>query len=91
MISPPQLMCIGHEAERSARSIRHSAFSTINALDFGMTACPPDSSVKVKLLERVQAKATALVHGLRGFDAKERRKKLGLMMLEERRERSYKD
>ena len=56
-------------------------------LDYGMTACPPDSAAEAKLLERVQAKATALVHGLRGFNSEERRKKLGLMTLEERRER----
>ena len=52
-----------------------------------MTACPPDSSAEAKLLERVQSKATALVHGLKNLNAEERRKKLGLMTLEERRER----
>ena len=56
-------------------------------LDYGMTACPPDSAADVKILERVQAKATALVHGLKGLNSEERRKKLGLMTLEERRER----
>ena len=56
-------------------------------LDYGMTACPPDSAAESKLLERVQAKATALVHGLRGLNSEERRKKLGLMTLVERRER----
>ena len=56
-------------------------------LDYGMTACPPDSAADAKLLERVQAKATALVHGLKGLNAEERRKELGLMTLEERRER----
>ena len=56
-------------------------------LDYGMTACPPDSAADAKLLERVQGKATALVYGLRGLNAEERRKKLGLMTLEERRER----
>jgi len=56
-------------------------------LDYGMSACPPDSAADSKLLERVQAKATALVHGMRGLNAEERRRKLGLMTLEERRER----
>ena len=56
-------------------------------LDYGMTACPPESAAEAKLLERTQAKATALVHGLRGLNAEERRKKLGLMTLEDRRER----
>ena len=56
-------------------------------LDYGMTACPPETSAEAKLLERVQSKATALVHGLRGLNAEERRKELGLMKLEERRER----
>ena len=37
-------------------------------LDYGMTACPPESSAEAKLLERVQAKATALVHGLNGLN-----------------------
>ena len=41
----------------------------------------------MKLLERVQSKATALVQGLRGLNSEERRKALGLMTLEERRER----
>ena len=56
-------------------------------LDYGMTACPPDSAAEAKLLERVQAKATALVFGMKGLNSEERRKKLGLMSLEERRER----
>ena len=56
-------------------------------LDYGMTACPPDSVADAKLLERVQSKATALVQGLKGLNAEERRQKLGLMTLEERRER----
>ena len=56
-------------------------------LDYGMTACPPNSSAEAKLLERIQGKATALVHGLKGLNAEERRKKLGLMTLVERRER----
>ena len=56
-------------------------------LDYGMTACPPESAAEAKLLERVQGKATALVHGLKGLNAEERRKRLGLMTLEERRER----
>ena len=56
-------------------------------LDYGMTACPPDSAAEAKLLERVQAKATALVLGMKGLNSEERRKKLGLMTLEVRRER----
>lgn len=56
-------------------------------LDYGMTACPPESAADSKLLERVQGKATALVHGLKGLNAEERRRELGLMTLEERRER----
>ena len=52
-----------------------------------MTACPPDSAADAKLLERTQAKASALVHGLKGLNAEERRKKLGLMTLNDRRER----
>ena len=56
-------------------------------LDYGMAACPPNSSADSKLLEGVQAKATAMVYGLRNENADERRKKLGLMSLEQRRER----
>ena len=56
-------------------------------LDYGMTICPPETSAEAKQLERVQSKATALVHGLKGLNAEERRKQLGLMSLEERRER----
>ena len=56
-------------------------------LDYGMSACPPDSAADAKLLERTQAKATALVQGMKGMNAEERRKKLGLMTLENRRER----
>ena len=56
-------------------------------LDYGMTACPPDSAADAKLLERVQAKATALVQGLKGLNSEERRKRLGLMTLKDRRER----
>ena len=52
-----------------------------------MSACPPDSSADSKLLERVQAKATALVRGLKGQNSEDRRRQLGLMTLEERRER----
>ena len=56
-------------------------------LDYGMTACPPDSSADAKMLERVQSKAKALVQGMKGLNSEERRKRLGLMSLEERRER----
>ena len=56
-------------------------------LDHGMAACPPATSVESKMLEAVQSKATALVHGLKHLNSEERRKRLGLMRLEERRER----
>ena len=56
-------------------------------LDYGMAACPPNSSADSKLLEAVQSKATAMVYGLRHMNAETRRKELGLMTLEQRRER----
>ena len=56
-------------------------------LDYGMTACPPGTVAEAKLLEAVQSKATAMVHGLKHKNAEERRKWLGLMTLEQRRER----
>ena len=56
-------------------------------LDYGMTACPPGTVAEAKLLEAVQSKATAMVHGLKHKNAEERRKALGLMTLEQRRER----
>ena len=56
-------------------------------LDHGMAACPPSTSADSKLLEAVQSKATALVFGLKNLNSEERRRKLGLMKLEERRER----
>jgi ribonuclease P/MRP protein subunit RPP40 len=56
-------------------------------LDYGMAACPPNSSADSKLLEAMQSKATAMVYGLRHKNAEERRKELGLMTLEQRRER----
>ena len=56
-------------------------------LDYGMTACPPGSSAESKLLEAVQSKATAMVWGLKRLNSEERRKNLGLMTLEQRRER----
>ena len=52
-----------------------------------MTACPPGSSADSKRLEAVQSKATAMVHGMKKLNSEERRKKLGLMSLEQRRER----
>ena len=52
-----------------------------------MAACPPSSSAESKALEQVQSKATALVHELKHLNSEEGRKKLGLMRLEERRER----
>ena len=39
------------------------------------------------MLESVQSKATAMVHGLRHKNSEERRRALGLMTLEQRRER----
>ena len=56
-------------------------------LDYGMAACPPNSSADSKLLEAVQSKATAMVYGIRHENAETRRKMLGLMSLEQRRER----
>ena len=56
-------------------------------LDYGMTACPPGSSADSKLLDAVQSKATALVYGLKKLNSEERRKKLELMTLEQRRDR----
>ena len=56
-------------------------------LDHGMAACPPATSAESKMLESVQSKATALVQGMRQLNSEERRKRLGLMKLEERRER----
>ena len=49
-----------------------------------MAACPPRTSAESKTLEAVQSKATALVQGLKHLNSEERRKKLGLMKLEER-------
>ena len=56
-------------------------------LDYGMAACPPGTSAEAKRLEAVQSKATALVYGLRGKNSEERRQALGLMTLQQRRER----
>ena len=56
-------------------------------LDHGMAACPPRTSAESKLLERVQSKATAMVHGMKHLNSEERRRKLGLIKLDERRER----
>ena len=56
-------------------------------LDYGMTACPPGTVAEKKLLESVQSKATAMVQGLKHRNAEERRKALGLMTLDQRRER----
>ena len=56
-------------------------------LDYGMAACPPSTSAEAKTLEAVQSKATALVLGMRGKNSEERRKLLGLMTLQQRRER----
>ena len=56
-------------------------------LDYGMAACPPSSAAEAKMLEAVQSKATALVQGLRHLNSDERRRRLILMKLEDRRER----
>ena len=56
-------------------------------LDYGMTACPPGTVAEAKILEAVQSRATAMVYGLKHKNAEERRKWLGLMTLEQRRER----
>ena len=56
-------------------------------LDYGMTACPPGTVAEAKLLEAVQSKATAMVHGLKYRNSEERRRQLGLMSLNQRRER----
>ena len=56
-------------------------------LDYGMTACPPGTSAESKQLEAVQAKATAMIYGMKKLNSEERRKKLGLMSLEQRGER----
>ena len=52
-----------------------------------MTECPPGTVAEAKLLESVQSKATAKVHGLRHKNSEERRKALGLISLEQRMER----
>ena len=52
-----------------------------------MAACPPRTSAEAKSLETVQSKATALVRGLKTRNSEERRKLLGLMTLQQRRER----
>ena len=52
-----------------------------------MTACPLGSSAASKTLESVQSKATALVWGMKKLNFEERRKRLGLMTLDQRRER----
>ena len=56
-------------------------------LDYGMAACPPSTSAEAKLLEAVQSKATALVYGMKSKNSEERRKALGLMTLQQRRDR----
>ena len=56
-------------------------------LDYGMTACPPGTAAAAKMLEAVQSKATAMVWGLKSLNSEERRKKLGLMTLNQRRDR----
>ena len=54
---------------------------------YGMTACPPGTVAQAKIVEAVQSKATAMVHGMRHRNSEERRKLLGLMTLEQRRDR----
>ena len=40
-------------------------------LDYGMTACPPGTVAEAKILESVQAKATAMVYGMRHKNSEE--------------------
>ena len=56
-------------------------------LDYGMAACPPSTSAEAKLLEAVQSEATALVYEMKSKNSEERRKSLGLMTLQQRRDR----
>ena len=56
-------------------------------LDYGMSVCPPSTSAEAKTLEAIQSKATSLVRGMRFLNSEERRKRLGLMTLQQRRER----
>ena len=44
---------------------------------------PPGTSAESKQLKAVQSKATALVIGVKKLNSEERRKKLGLMTLEQ--------
>ena len=56
-----------------------------------MAACPPGTSAEAKALEAIQSKATALVFGLKFENSEGRRRKLGLMTLQHRRERGGPD
>ena len=56
-------------------------------IDHGMLACPPGNVAEKRLLEQVQDKATAMVWGMRHVNAERRRQMLGLMTLDQRRER----
>ena len=56
-------------------------------IDHGMLACPPGNMAEKRLLEQVQDKATAMVWGMRHENAERRRQMLGLMTLDQRRER----
>ena len=56
-------------------------------LDYGMAECPPRTSAEAKTLDAIQSKATALVRGMKFLNSEERRKRLGLMTLQQRRER----
>ena len=40
-------------------------------LDYGMTACPPGTVTEAMILESVQAKATAMVYGMRHKNSEE--------------------
>ena len=66
-----------------------------NSMNTNMTVCLPGSVAEAKLLrqscwgkvdEAAQSKATAMVHGLK-YRNSERRKQLGLMTFDQRRER----
>ena len=54
-------------------------------IEWGSTACPPDSRAEANSLDRVQSKATHLVKSLRQLSSEERRRRLKLFPLSYRR------